>query len=532
MQNERDRIMKTVRSGSRFIDKLRPTPYDQKDVHKKHHIDVVPIDPEYLSEADMCSVDPARIPDYELKSNCASDASNISDSTRVNPESIETTAPVPLLSPISCDSLFSNLLTLISLPKSPPHLQYLLSYHSRPPCNAFHSTRSFNVLIAYAIRHASFKTAEDLLSRMTAEGIKGNLETWKLRVRLMVRCGKWDLALRSVIRTLAQEGWQERMGIEDHGDGMPLTIWIELMSTAKRGAFRGSIKHDIQGVDEGHALERNSKEDDQREQLSKQRKLKASQALHSRRLQILMTHLPSLTTTQYTHMPARVVYLTVWMMLRAGDFSDAKTMTRLYLAGLPPSLDRGIIHASRNIIHLHIPWGFSDSNALREHQIIRSTVEEFFALHKDIKPNARTLFLLLRSFRRANLSGTLARQAVNDFRRKWGYHTESPHVRERVAVFAIRERNIALAESELRRMIESRFQSRMYAAQTEVAGRTSRAGHLRLRLQPMSEIYKGPGIYGQRLEYLMRKVQRMRKRLVEKDLARILGPVKTHRLSM
>ncbi|KIM75407.1 hypothetical protein PILCRDRAFT_827324 [Piloderma croceum F 1598] len=515
MQNERKR-MKTLRSGYGYMDKslwLRPKPCKQEDMHEENYMGIVPIHPEYLSEADTCSVDPARIPDSESENDCASDASDISDLTRVDPEPIATIAPVPLLSPNSPNSLFNNLLFLISRPEGPPHLQYLLSYYLRPSCRAFHSTRSFNLLISYAIRHASFKTAKYLLSRMTVEGIKGNMETWKLKVRLMVRCGEWDRAWRSVIGTLAQEGWQEQMGVQNfHGDGIPLAIWIELMSTAKRGAFRGPIKRGIQGI---HALEANSKEDHHRGELSKEQKMKASQASNSRRLQILMTHTPSLTATEYTRVPARLVYFTVWMMLRAGHFRDAKNMTRSYLAGLPPSLDPRTIRASLDIIHLHIPWGFRGSNALREHQSVRSTVEEFLALHKDIRPDARTLFLLLRSFRRTTFSGTLARQAANDFCRKWGYRTESRRVRERITIFAIKEGNIALAESELRKEMQSRFQEWTYAAQTEVLGGTGRAGYSRLSMQPMSKIYKGHGVDKQRWRYLTQKVRRMKQRIFE-----------------
>jgi len=516
MQIERNKT-KILRSGYGYMDKslwLRPKPCKQEDKHGQNYVGVVPIHPEYLSEADTCSVDPARIPDAEIESSCTSD---IPDLTRVNPEPIETIAPISLPLPISPNSLFHNLLSLISRPEGPLHLQSLLSYYLRPHCRTFHSTKSFNLLISYAIRHASFKTADYLLSQMTAEGIKGNLETWKLRVRLMVRCGEWNLAWRSVMRILAQEGWQEQMGVQsDYGGGMPLAIWIEFMSTSKRGAFRGPIRHGIQEVDEGYSPEGNNQEDDHKEELSKKRKMEASKALDSQRLQLLMTHTPSLAATDYTRIPARIVYFMVWMMLRAGHFRDARNMTRSYLAGLPPRLGPSTIRALLDIIHLHIPWGFRSGNALREYQSVRSTVEEFFALHRDIRPDGRTLFLLLRSFRRTKFSGTLARQAANDFCRKWGYRTESRYVRERITVFAINEGNIALAESELRKEMQSRFQEWTYAAQTEVLGGTGRAGYPRLLRQSMRKIYKGHGVDKMRWRYLTQKARRMKK-LISKN---------------
>jgi hypothetical protein len=505
-------------SGYRYLDKSH---WPQLNLsNQKPLVASVPILPKYLSEADTCSIDPGRSPDTESEIDWPSDIR-----TRVIAGPIETIARDPLPLPTSRNSLFDNLLSLMLRPNDPAHLQTLVSYHSHPYSRAFHSTRSFNLLISLAIRHASFRTAEHLLFQMAAQGSKGNLETWKLRVRLMVRRGEWSSAWRSVMDTLKTEGWKEQMGIQDnHGDGMPLAIWVEFMSTMKRAAFRKPTVRRVQGVDEGRALEEEREEyhgeepSEEREQKADVKIGGAERFLNSQRLDLLMQNTPSLTSNEYTRIPGRAVYFTVWMMLRAGHFQDARNMTQSYITGLPPSPDRRTIRAALDIIHLHIPWGFPGSNPLREHQNIRRTVEMFFAIHKDIRPNARTLFLLLRSLRYTKFSGTLARQTTDDFCRKWGYRAESRRVRERITAFAIAEGNIALAETELRKEMQSRFEEWTYAARTELVGGTGRPGYYgyhQLLRRPMRMIYNGHGVYLKRWQYLARKVRRTKKRMAE-----------------
>jgi hypothetical protein len=235
------------------------------------------------------------------------------------------------------------------------------------------------------------------------------------------------------------------------------------------------------------------------------------QASNSRRLELLMKHKPSLTPKEYTRIPARAVYFIVWMMLRARHFEDARSMTQSYIAGFPPKLDPAAIRTSLDIIHLHIPWTLRKRSPLCQHNDALKTVEMFFALHQDIKPDARTLFLLLGSLRRTTYPGTLARRAADTFCRKWGYRAESRRVRERITTFAIKEGNIGLAEMELRKEMQSRFQEWTYAAQVEVLGGTRRMGHVRLLRRPMRKIYKRKGVDVQRWRYLARKIRRMRR---------------------
>ena len=491
----RDR-MKAWQSSYGFLDRpFLPKP----KLGKCKVIGDVPVLPECLSEADLHSVDPGRgfgVEDW------------VSDiPITVTPGPIKTINPSPLQLPNSRKSLYRNLLTLLARANGPVSLQALVSYYSHPHSLAYHSTRSFNLLISLSIRHASFKTADLLLSQMKARGFNDNLETWKLRVRLMVRCGNWDAAWESVMSTLRTHGWKERVGIPgEYGDGMPLPLWTEFMTTAKKGAIRKSTDFGIREQDgsyKGHEKEELC-EDQTKDQTEE-----TLEALNSGRLRLVMRHNPSMTPKAYTRMPPRVVYFIVWMMLRAKHFQDARDMTRFYLAGLPPKLDAATIRASLDIIHLHVTCSPRKRMSLQQHYSDRRTVEKFIAVHPDIKPNAKTLFLLLRSLRRTTYSGTLARQTANAFRRKWGCHVVSRRVRQRIITFAVAEGNLDLAINELRKERQSRFQALTYATQTDMLGGTGRSRHYQLLRQPMAKIYRERGVNARRWGILTQTARQM-----------------------
>ena len=102
-----------------------------------------------------------------------------------------TSAQAPLPPPASQDELYDNLMQ--SITASPPaSLSQVLAYHAAH--RSLHSTASFNTVIRYAIRCASFGTVIDLLARMVRGGIAGDQETRVLRVRSMVRSGFWTRA--------------------------------------------------------------------------------------------------------------------------------------------------------------------------------------------------------------------------------------------------------------------------------------------------------------------------------------------------
>ncbi|OBZ78690.1 hypothetical protein A0H81_00818 [Grifola frondosa] len=131
--------------------------------------------------------------------------------------------------PASAAELHENMVHYILSSSSPALLQRMLSYHAA--FSTLHSTASFNILIRLAIRMSSYGTVPFLLEKMRLERIPGNSDTRALRVRWMVRTGKWDQAWND-----------ERKVAEDEGVAMPLSVWLEFFEIAKRGTIWRPVK--------------------------------------------------------------------------------------------------------------------------------------------------------------------------------------------------------------------------------------------------------------------------------------------------
>ena len=299
---------------------------------------------------------------------------------------------------------------------------------------------------------------------MKVEGIKADLETWKLKVRLMIRCGQWDEAWRSVLADMKNTEWMGDMGLSPNG--MPLVIWVEFLMKRKYGwTGKGRV---VAGRDETW--------------------------VDSHRLGVVMKHSPTLTPDQYRSMPRRAVYLIVWAMLRMGHLDDARNMTRSYLTGLPAKLDDKQKRGSLDIIHLHIPFGTKERGALAAHRSARQRVEEFLSMHGDLRPNARTLFLLLGPLKRSPYAGTHARRAVNAFCRKWGEGLgSSPNVRRRIIEFAIKQDNTRLVNRELTRG-------------GDLVENEEEGAYQEYSRKSFKDVYRGRGVEGYKWRELMRRI--------------------------
>lgn len=454
---------------------------------------VQPIQADHLSYSDIDIIDPGRCSQIETELDLTADALPTIDSRPIQPFLLP-----QLRIPTSRNALYDNIIALMARNRTTPSsLQTLVFYHSHHLCRAFQSARSFNLLVSLAIRHTAYGTAKNLLSQMQ-DCIPCNLETWKLKVRLMIRTGKWDLAWRSIVDSMQDERWRQQMGLTSRqGDGMPLAIWLEFLTNMKKGAIR-------QWTESGMRLSGYGDE------------AKDVRSLETKRLNLLMKFSPSLTANEYTRMPARAVFFIVWNMLRAGHIADAQDMTKSYLGGLPPELSPKDVRESLDIIHLHIPWGSNKARPLQEHYHARRVVESFLDMHKHVKPDANTLFLLLRSLRRTTYSGTLAKQTANAFARKWGLRVGSERVRRRIATFAIKEGNVRLAENELCQQRQSHLQHSTYATQTDASGSAPETMYRDVIRPPLRKTYTRGIMEVQRWRLIERKVQHMKPKRVKK----------------
>ncbi|KAJ7293500.1 hypothetical protein C8J57DRAFT_1269195 [Mycena rebaudengoi] len=134
------------------------------------------------------NVQPTLIRGSTVKSSTPTGLQAVNGSSSPFPSKHAVTGGLTVQRARSRNSLYKNLLRLLSTPSSSSVLPTLLDYHEMHP--GLRSARSYNLLIWLAIRHAAFGTVQALLSGMTADGIAGNFETHKLKIRWFVTVGQ------------------------------------------------------------------------------------------------------------------------------------------------------------------------------------------------------------------------------------------------------------------------------------------------------------------------------------------------------
>ncbi|KAI8980748.1 hypothetical protein BD414DRAFT_493175 [Trametes punicea] len=318
--------------------------------------------------------------------------------------------PSMIPNPTSPQDLVANL-TIAITADPPAMLSRLLPYHAAH--QDLHSTASFNLLIKFAIRRASFGTVKDLLGRMLHEGIPGDVETRALRVRSMVRTGYW------------REAWGEEMArMKEDGKEMPLPVWLEFFGEVKQGAIQ--VPPVTQGRKSG-ALQ------------------PPEPSVIAGRLDALMKHPPLVTPADLERVPPRVVYAIVRSFVGQGRRSAAAKLTAEYFATLPHDLDEEWQRSCLSIIHLHMKPG--PKRNLNEHYAICKTLFGFLNMHHSFRPNSTTLFFLLGSLRWTRDCGKRADAVVRSFVKHWGPDMVDDAVRRRVASYWLRQRKVDRAQA-------------------------------------------------------------------------------------
>ena len=313
----------------------------------------------------------------------------------------------PLPHPSTQQELVQNLADAITADR-PSSLSQALSYHAAHP--TLHSTASFNLLIRYAIRCASFRTVETLLRQMVRDRLPGDMDTRVLRIRAMVRSGHWSVAWREETVRLSADGSGSGSGL-----GMPLPVWLEFFGSVKRGAI----------------LRRASRDDRRTKEARAEFLQKPDPTVAAARFHALMQHRPLVSPDEWQLVPPRVVHVLVRALLAQGQRTAAMEMTQAYFHSLPRELDDGLRHACLAIIHLHM--GVGHARNLTAHFSALQTLFAFLDMHHGFRPTSSTLFLLLRTLKTTRRCGERADKLVYSFQRRWGANILDDRVRRRWA---------------------------------------------------------------------------------------------------
>ncbi|KAI0660345.1 hypothetical protein C8Q70DRAFT_913115 [Cubamyces menziesii] len=320
-------------------------------------------------------------------------------------------SPVPkqlsmIPDPSTSEDLLKNL-TLAMTARPPATLGQLLSYHEAHP--HVHSTASFNLLIKFAIRNASFGTVKDLLNRMTHEGMPVNVETRTLTARWLIRTGRWDKA------------WQREMAYKDE-DGLPvpLPVWLEFFGDVKRGAIQ--IYTAKPGLSENATV----------------KPLASSESsVVAERVNALLKHPPFMSPADLYRVPPHAVYVIVRALIALDQRSAAAQMTSDYFKALPQELNEEWRRSCLSIIHLHLNPGRRCN--LSRHFAITKQLFGFLEMHPSFQPSPTTLFFLLASLRWTRQCGRRADVVVRSFIKRWGPDIVDDAVRRRLASFWLKQ---------------------------------------------------------------------------------------------
>jgi hypothetical protein len=293
-------------------------------------------------------------------------------------------------------SLFQRLMHLYT---SSPHasIQSLVLYHGTFPDQQ--SSRSYNLLLRLAIRHSAFGTARAVLQAMRASRVPENQTTWKLCVRLLVREGRWSDAYNLVFNLPKTPSRAPFIS-----DGVPITVWAELLGTVKRRAFRGLER------DPGmYTLSRYSH---------------------------VMHQLPKLGVSSMDTPPPQVVYASVAALLRMQEREAARQVTSQFLSIDPKGL-------GLQLLHLHVAAEPRRHSLMTFYRAIQD-LQGFRMLCPELEPNGTTLFLLLGHLKRVKRCGIIGHNLVQWFRRRWGNSVVSPRVERRLLALAVKEKGVNL----------------------------------------------------------------------------------------
>lgn len=359
------------------------------------------------------------------------------------------TWPVPTVS--SPQSLYRNLLFITSSP--PFSIRKAIDYYFDWP-KAFHSTKSFNLLISLALRNASFASVDRLFSAMRAESTPENMETCKLHVRWLVRTGRWNDAWNRVLHITRKQNVTA-----DLPNLIPLPLWLELFGSQQRGALRRWVIVDRKSnVDsrcnayqdagphngEGSRLDASVQHTEYYTPLLRKRLLprpcQRPYTVELSRYRALMQVSPLLASSDHVQVLPRTIHIITQKMYRVGQRTLALSTALSYLKSLPPQLRRCDRRRVLDLVNFHLSMVARHRKAsLKQHFTQRRVLQKFLHARPDLTPSSTTLFLLLGPLRGCRRSGTLAMQCMQLFKKRWGPRVQSSFVRRRVASLALKE---------------------------------------------------------------------------------------------
>lgn len=344
-------------------------------------------------------------------------ADNIHDKVLPTDAPTDSEPSVPT-TPTSRTSLYQNLLYFINVHKPTATLPSLVDYHSR--YSAWHSTRSYNLLLDLSLRHRQYGVTEHLFRSLRLNCVPFNIETHRLVVRCLVQQNMWD------------DAWDYVKSLQDqklpgHQCGkIPFHIWLELCRSPKKRRKASDSEGAKLTLEEQYELLHDSSP----------------------------PNIPPLSAT-----PPFAIFCLVDLMLRLGRQATATALTEAYFKALPHSLSKQSVVNCLRIIHSHLAH-CKAKPGLPKFNVTRQMLISFLRLHPSLKPNGRTLCLLFKTLQRSKRCGTIAWRYLAKFKKDWGPQVENRRVLCRVSQLALKEGRLDIIKNIQKLEVASRIHRR------------------------------------------------------------------------
>ncbi|KAH9487016.1 hypothetical protein JR316_0001082 [Psilocybe cubensis] len=333
--------------------------------------------------------------------------------------------------PESTGSLHQNLLYLLHVRRPLLSLPALLDYHAQFP--NLHSTSSYNLLISLSLRHGSYGMTQQLLRRLEDANIPKNVETYKLEVRWYIGKGLWNNAWNYVQELMAEKRLPS--------DEIPYQIWLEFCRTPRARRVRRNL-YDEDGQFLRTYFER----------------LDEAPADLRKRQKLISDNRPSNVPTLPNTKPFAVYCLTQ-LLIRTGNRHRALDLAKAYFQSLPRSMDTKSALRCLDTIHA-LMVSCPAKNGLPRFYEARRMLVSLLKLHPSLRPNSRTIYLLLGPLQRAKKCGTIAWKTLSFYRRVWGEQVEDKRVRRRVSHLALKEGRMDVVNQMMQSEASDRYRQR------------------------------------------------------------------------
>ncbi|KAF8529446.1 hypothetical protein JB92DRAFT_2553434, partial [Gautieria morchelliformis] len=283
------------------------------------------------------------------------------------------------------------------------------------------SVESYNLLLIFSVRHSFSRLTRYLLASMASNRIEPDKVTEKLVVRYLVSNGQWNTA------------WQQVMARYSSVANTPLPALLELLAPGTRNFPRLPSTHPNQS-----SPHRPQHSDGQH---ADARLLRIK--IPADTLVLILHRFPTLSVDELARLPSRVVSYAVRGLIRNGHDAPAILLTQNHLKTLPFILSPAQAEFSQGLVHLHLTTG---AIKLANYKKRRRLVEALLSMHPSLRPNATTVFLLMRYMARSHRCGIEAYLFFKHYRAQWGPTVDSMENRRRIIQYALKQRKLGIVK--------------------------------------------------------------------------------------